>query len=83
MLTLVTSKTFIRQWGMKRIASTTELQAELTKILAYARTKNPSRLMLARDLNALSYRVAGEVPPQFLEHMKKKEDGGEDEKDEE
>jgi hypothetical protein len=68
---------------MKRIASTAQLQAELTKILAYARTPKPSRLLLARELNALSYRVAGEVPPQFLEHMKKKEDNGEDEKDEE
>ena len=68
---------------MRRIASTKELQAELTKLLAYSKTANPSRVLLANELVQLGVRVAGEVPPQFLEHMKKKEDGDEKKDDKE
>lgn len=66
---------------MKRIASANELQSELNKILAYAQTENPSRHMLASSLELLSYRVAGELPPEFLKNIQKKKDEAKDKKD--
>lgn len=44
---------------LTKIASATELQTELRKLLAYAQTPNPSRELLLRDLEVLSLRVAG------------------------
>jgi len=69
---------------MDRIASADELEAELRKLLAYAQTDKPSRKVLARDLVSLGIRVAGELPPEFLENIKKKKDEAKDkdEKDE-
>lgn len=68
---------------MRRIASSKELQAELTKLLAYSQTARPSRVLIANELMQLGVRLAGEIPPQFLENIKeKKEDGDKDEKDE-
>jgi hypothetical protein len=66
---------------MDKISSADQLQAELRKLLAYAGTQNPSRQVLARDLATLTIRVAGEVPPQFLENIKKKKDEAKDKDD--
>jgi len=44
---------------MNKIASTQELKGELKSLLAYAQSPNPSRTVLAQQLNALSQRVAG------------------------
>ena len=63
---------------MDKISSADELQAELRKLLAYAGTHSPSRKVLARDLVSLTLRVAGEIPPQFLENIKKKKDEAKD-----
>ena len=67
--------------GMDKIASTDELQAELRKLLAYAQTHQPSRTVLARDLTSLTLRVAGKIPPQFLENIQKKKDEAKDKDD--
>ena len=61
---------------INKIANSNELEAELRKLLAYAQSENPSRQVLAQDLQVLSVRVAGKIPPQFLEHIKKKDDDG-------
>lgn len=66
---------------LTKIASATELQAELKKILAYAQTENPSRKVIAQDLELLGARVAGELPPEFLKNIKKKKDDDKDEDD--
>lgn len=72
---------------MRRIASTKELQAELTKLLAYSQTARPSRVLIANELVQLGVRLAGQVPPQFLENIKEKkedsDDGDKDDKDQE
>jgi hypothetical protein len=68
---------------MDKIASATELQAELRKLLAYAATHQPSRTVLARDLMTLGVRVGGELPPEFLENIQKKKDEAKDKKDDE
>lgn len=68
---------------MDKIASATELQAELRKLLAYSATPNPSRTVLARDLMTLGVRVGGELPPEFLENIQKKKDEAKDKKDDE
>jgi hypothetical protein len=44
---------------MKKIANTTELQAEIRQILAYAQSEQPSREHVAKHLQLLSARVAG------------------------
>lgn len=59
---------------MDKIANSKELQAELNQLLTYAKSPKPSRVMLARALHSLSIRVGGEIPPQFLENIKKKEE---------
>lgn len=66
---------------MRRIASTKELQAELTKLLAYSKTTNPSRVLIANELVQLSVRLAGELPPEFLENIKEKKDEAKDKDD--
>jgi hypothetical protein len=66
---------------MDKIASATELQAELRKLLAYAGTSNPSRTVLARDLLTLGVRVGGELPPEFLKNIEKKKEEAKDKKD--
>ena len=66
---------------MDKISSADELQAELRKLLAYAGTTNPSRRVLARDLTNLTIRVAGKIPPQFLENVKKKQEEAKDNDD--
>lgn len=66
---------------MDKISSTDELQAELRKLLAYSATQKPSRKVLARDLASLTLRVAGELPPEFLENIKKKKDEAKDKDD--
>jgi len=43
---------------MHKIASPEELKGELRSLLAYAQSPNPSRTVLAQQLNALSQRVA-------------------------
>jgi hypothetical protein len=63
---------------LTKIASADELQAELKKILAYAQTENPSRKVIAQDLELLSARVAGKLPPEFLKNIKKKDDDKDD-----
>jgi hypothetical protein len=67
---------------MRRIASSKELQAELTKLLAYSQTARPSRVLIANELVQLGIRLAGELPPEFLKNIKKKEDGDDDDKKE-
>lgn len=67
---------------MDKIANSKELQAELSQLLAYAKSPKPSRVMIARALHSLSIRVGGEIPPQFLEHMKKKDESKDGDKDE-
>jgi hypothetical protein len=47
---------------MDKIASSTELQGELQRILRLAREPNPSRERLASELQSLAYRVAGKMP---------------------
>jgi hypothetical protein len=42
---------------MKKIASPNELTQELRSLLAYSKTKNPSREKLAHDLSQLAQRV--------------------------
>jgi len=66
---------------MDKISSADELLAELRKLTAYAETENPSRQVLARDLVSLTLRVAGKIPPQFLENIKKKKDEAKGKKD--
>lgn len=75
---------------MKRIASTLELQAELTKLIKYAQTQHPSRVKLAQELRSLSVRLAGEIPEAFKENIEKmkakgekKDDDGDDDSDDE
>lgn len=45
---------------LSKIASSIELQAELRKLLAYAESPNPSRAVLARGLDLLGLRLAGD-----------------------
>lgn len=45
---------------MRKIADTNELQAELRRLLAYAQTEQPSRSVLAGELEALGARLAGD-----------------------
>lgn len=66
---------------MRKIASTKQLQAELTKLLAYSKTANPSRVLIANELVQLGVRVAGELPPEFLENIKEKKEEAKDKKD--
>jgi hypothetical protein len=66
---------------MDKIANSKELQAELTKLLAYSKTERPSRVLIARDLATLSIRLGGEIPPQFLENIKKKKEESKDSDD--
>lgn len=66
---------------MDKISSAYELQAELRKLLAYAGTNNPSRKVIARDLATLTIRLGGELPPEFLENIKKKKDEAKDKDD--
>jgi hypothetical protein len=54
--------------------------AQLTAIAARLAATNPE---VAFDLVELSTKLAGEVPPQFLEHMKGKDDKKDDKKDDE
>jgi hypothetical protein len=44
---------------LTKVASADELETELRKLLAYAATPNPSRLVLAHGLSTLSERVSG------------------------
>ena len=66
---------------MDRIATATELQAELRQLLAYAQTPHPSRIFLARSLVQLGQRVAKDLPPEFLENIQKKKDEAKDKDD--
>lgn len=66
---------------MDKIASATELQAELRKLLAYAGTSQPSRKVIARDLATLTMRMGGELPPEFLKNIEKKKDEAKDKDD--
>ena len=45
---------------MRKIASTTELQHELRRLIAYTQTEQPSRQRIAGELQSLSQRLAGE-----------------------
>lgn len=51
---------------MHRIANTTELQVELHKLLELASSARPSRVKLARQIEALSQRVAMDEAGQAL-----------------
>jgi hypothetical protein len=66
---------------MRRIASSKELQAELTKLLAYAQTDRPSRVLIANELMQLGVRLAGQVPEAFLENIQKMKDKAKDKDD--
>jgi hypothetical protein len=55
---------------MRKIANTTELQTELSRLLDYAGSYQPSRAVLASELNHLSYRMAADTAPQSLEEAK-------------
>jgi len=78
---VASDSSYVPSVGMDKIASTDELQAELRKLLAYAQTHQPSRTVLARDLTSLTLRVAGKIPPQFLENIQKKKDEAKDKDD--
>lgn len=47
---------------MRKIADTAALQSELRRLLSYAESSRPSRILLARDLRSLGERVAGTLP---------------------
>lgn len=52
---------------MRKIANTVELQAELSHLLDYAQSHQPSRVVLAQALSDLSERVAATPKTVFLE----------------
>jgi hypothetical protein len=52
---------------MHKIANTIELQTELRRLLAYAESRQPSRVVLAEALSTLSERVAAAPKTVFLE----------------
>ncbi len=52
---------------MHKIATTAELQTELRRLLAYAQSHQPSRMVLARALDDLSARVAAAAKTVFTE----------------
>lgn len=52
---------------MDKIATATELQSELRRLLAYAQSHQPSRVVFARALSDLSERVAAAPKVVFTE----------------
>ena len=57
---------------MHKIASPNQLAQELQRLLAYAQTRHPSRIRLARELAALGRRVAAESPKAALDAVERK-----------
>jgi len=54
---------------MRRIANTTELTTELTRLLAYAGSYQPSRVKLAASLRSLALRTAAPKPPPDIQWL--------------